>query len=342
MQSNMSVLGLYQYDEDIFGNMHYPNGFTTNDKDDFVYNLLMEVAELEVIYPNPSFMKSAITLWSRKECPTWNRIYAAAQLEYNPIENYDRQEETTDSTEASKQHSGTDTTTNTGTDTRTNSGKDTTQFTGTDTITNTGTDTTTNSGSDVVSNTGTDTVTNSGKDTTQLSGSDSLTNSGSDVTTMGGQDTSSSSGSKSVTNSGTDTTTNKIAAFNSSTLVDHDTSALAHGHATSETTSDSVTVTHGQTETLAHGHVETTQHGKKEELTHGHVEALQHGHTEALQHGLTIEDESETTRTSRIHGNIGVTTSQQMLEQELEVAPKLNIINIMIDSFKNRFCILVY
>ena len=58
--------------------------------------------------------------------------------------------------------------------------------------------------------------------------------------------------------------------------------------------------------------------------------------------GHKIDDESETTRTSRIHGNIGVTTSQQMLEQELEVAPKLNIMNIIIESFKNRFCLLVY
>ena len=302
MRSDMSVLGLYNYDNTLFANMSYPTGFQNDDKTTFVNNLLMELAELEVLYPNPSFMKFAIANWSKKELPTWNRMYAASLLEYNPIENYDRKESSTDTTEATRQHSGTDTATNTGTDTTTN--------TGTDTTTNTGTDTTTN--------TGTDTTTNSGKDTTQMSGTD----------------TSTASGTHSSTNSGTDTTTNKIAAFNSSTLVDHDTSALAHGHAVSESTSDNVSVTHGQKEELTHGHVEALQHG--------HTQALQHGHIQAMQHGEKIEDETETSRESRIHGNIGVTTSQQMLEQEIEVAPKLNIINLMIESFKNRFCIMVW
>ena len=310
MRSELSVLGLYKYDDTIFNNMVYPTGFGTDDKTTFVNNLLMEVAELEVLYTDPYFMKLAIATWSKKEVPTWNRIYTASMMEYNPIENYDRIEESTDTTEATRKHTGTDTTTNTGTDTTTN--------TGTDTTTNTGTDTTTNSG--------TDTVTNSGKDTTQLSG----------------QDSSATTGSHTTTNSGTDTTTNKIAAFNSTTLVDHDTSAISHGHTVTESTTDDITVTHGQKEELTHGHVEATQHGHVEALQHGLTQALQHGHTQALQHGEQIADESETTRESRIHGNIGVTTSQQMLEQELLVAPKLNIINYMIDSFKNRFCILVY
>ena len=55
-------------------------------------------------------------------------------------------------------------------------------------------------------------------------------------------------------------------------------------------------------------------------------------------HGEKIGD----TFTSYIHGNIGVTTSQQMLESELELAPKINTINYVVNSFKMRFCILVY
>lgn len=41
-------------------------------------------------------------------------------------------------------------------------------------------------------------------------------------------------------------------------------------------------------------------------------------------------------------GNIGVTMTQQMLERELEVRPKLNIYNYIIQDFKQRFCLLVY
>jgi len=46
----------------------------------------------------------------------------------------------------------------------------------------------------------------------------------------------------------------------------------------------------------------------------------------------------------RIHqyGNIGVTTSQQMAEQELALRPKLDIYKYIIEEFKQEFCILIY
>lgn len=46
-------------------------------------------------------------------------------------------------------------------------------------------------------------------------------------------------------------------------------------------------------------------------------------------------------RKGRAHGNIGVTTSQQMIEAERDVA-LYNIIDVIITSFKNRFCLQVY
>lgn len=45
--------------------------------------------------------------------------------------------------------------------------------------------------------------------------------------------------------------------------------------------------------------------------------------------------------TLHAHGNIGVTTTQQMIQQEREV-DMFNIYDIIINDFKNRFCILVY
>lgn len=45
--------------------------------------------------------------------------------------------------------------------------------------------------------------------------------------------------------------------------------------------------------------------------------------------------------TSYIHGNIGVTTSQQMLQAELDVQ-KFNIYQQITDIFLQQFCILVY
>lgn len=46
-------------------------------------------------------------------------------------------------------------------------------------------------------------------------------------------------------------------------------------------------------------------------------------------------------RKGRAHGNIGVTTSQQMIDAERDVA-QYNISDVIINSFKNRFCLQVY
>lgn len=57
----------------------------------------------------------------------------------------------------------------------------------------------------------------------------------------------------------------------------------------------------------------------------------------------THENEITTNkRTGRAHGNIGVTTSQQMLTQEIEISEKIDLYTYIITDFKNRFCIPVW
>lgn len=46
-------------------------------------------------------------------------------------------------------------------------------------------------------------------------------------------------------------------------------------------------------------------------------------------------------RTGRAHGNIGVTTSQQMLESELDIA-RWNLLDQIADLFVSEFCLMVY
>ena len=46
-------------------------------------------------------------------------------------------------------------------------------------------------------------------------------------------------------------------------------------------------------------------------------------------------------RSVRAYGNIGVTSTQQMMQQEMEIA-RMNIYEIMIKEFINRFCVQVY
>jgi hypothetical protein len=49
----------------------------------------------------------------------------------------------------------------------------------------------------------------------------------------------------------------------------------------------------------------------------------------------------DSTHTGSIAGNTGFYTKQKMIEQERDIA-KFNIYNYIIESFKNRFCLLIY
>ena len=49
----------------------------------------------------------------------------------------------------------------------------------------------------------------------------------------------------------------------------------------------------------------------------------------------------EHTETAKIHGNIGVMSTKQMIEQEREIA-QFNLTKLIVDQFTERFCLLVY
>ena len=82
----LSVLGLYAWDNNLFANMWIP---TQINKPVLIDNLLMELGELQVIYPDPDFMKEAIEKWSFTKVQQWTKLYEALHLEYNPLYNKD-------------------------------------------------------------------------------------------------------------------------------------------------------------------------------------------------------------------------------------------------------------
>ena len=282
----LSVLGLYKSDSGLFSEMVYPSGFSEDEKQTTVGNILAECAELECLFPDPDTMKTMIGLWSKLNISVWERIFTASQLEYNPIENYNRTELETISDDRTDTHSGNDINKLSGTDTETTSASNTQTNTGTDTHTT------------------------------------SETHSGTDTHTT------------SETNSGTDTTTNSITAYDSNSEYVHDKSALLHGH--SKSGSDAIDYGHAVSgsDALLHGHT-IADNGSGSSST-------SYGKTETITHGEKIVHEDDITRNNHTSGNIGVTTSQQMLEQEIEVSAKLNVIKMIVESFKERFCLLVY
>ena len=104
MKAWLSILGLYNYDDSIFDKFVVPTGM---DKELIINNILLELAELEVIYPEPNTMKNAIGFWSQGQLDSWQRMYDAMQLEYDPIYNYDRFEEWLDSNQSHSNSTGT-------------------------------------------------------------------------------------------------------------------------------------------------------------------------------------------------------------------------------------------
>ena len=89
----LSVLGLYQYNNNIFADMAIPSAL---DRNTLIENILMECAELEILYTDADFFKFAVKSWSEKELNRWNALYKTTQYNYDPTENYNRHETYTD------------------------------------------------------------------------------------------------------------------------------------------------------------------------------------------------------------------------------------------------------
>lgn len=66
--------------------------------------------------------------------------------------------------------------------------------------------------------------------------------------------------------------------------------------------------------------------------------------TISADNASTYQPDSKTVVTPDLHtyGNIGVTTSQQMLAAELDIVGRLDLINYIADDFRNEFCLDVY
>lgn len=207
MSITLSVLGLYNYDDTLFDNMVVPAGVDKTNV--LIPNLLADLAELEVIYPDPEIMKTIIEVWSKKQLPVWSKLMNTVNLEYNPIYNKDgyyEEDETAD--------------------------RDTT-----------------NRVTDVL----TATVNDEGSNT------------------------------------------NSVSAFNSNTF----------------------------------------ENREKDQIENERRESQQNSsNSSGTENGVIHRERHE-------YGNIGVTTTQQMIKEEREVV-QFNIVNYIIEDFKQRFCILVY
>ena len=235
------IRALLDWDNTLFDTMVLPEDFDDEDglvRKMIVDDIILRHGDTPLFIPEPTVMKYYINSWSTRMQPIFLRFYNAMMAEYNPIENYDRQEYSTHTTE--------------------------------DTMGNTRTLDTTNTVDGEINESGTDTTTQSGTDTTEtgISAENVATFSPNDKTTRT-----------------PDLTTERTPDLKTENDV---------------TTTDSGTITDDG----------------------------------SYDGSLTID--------SRIHGNIGVTTSQQMLEQKFALLPKLDLIRFISDCWANEFCLAVY
>jgi len=258
----------------------------------------------------------------------WTRIYNTLLLEYDPISNYDMTEHETgrDTDVGTHNISGTftntDTITNGGTDITivnikdSKTGHDNTDTTGSDKNTKGGKDTITVLGSDKNTKSGIDTVTNNGTETT-LPGS-ITTDDGNTYTSVYGFNSEETVGQNIVSPGNTRTMSGRD--FKSST----NTNTTNWGGINTEIINNENTTEYGATDTITYGKhdrtdyfIDNTQKGSTATGYGKSTTDLQNGtNSNTDSHNITKTIDRSLTRS----GNIGVTTTQQMIESEREVA----------------------
>ena len=100
-QSKVTLIGLENYlnpQRSVFDNMVLPEGI---EKDVLIGSIVLRCQEFELLYSDPEFMIDAVNIWSRKNYWTFDKWVKALSIDYDPLYNYDRTEEYTDT------HSGT-------------------------------------------------------------------------------------------------------------------------------------------------------------------------------------------------------------------------------------------
>lgn len=226
-KAKITLLGFYDWDSTLFDSIQLT---PLINKETLVNNILLECGEFEVLYGDPSFYKNAVNHFFTLNYDLFNRWATDLELEYNPLENYDRMEHWTDSSEnlsSESEHT-------------------------TNSMTTTG-NTTANS---------TDTIAS--------------------------------------------TSVNEKSAYDNNTLV-----------------ADTKNTTNSTDTNSSNGSITQSANNSG-------------------NRGTSESNSGESEHDGRIHGNIGVTTSQQMLESELLLRQKWQLIKMITDLFMNDLTIPIY
>ena len=351
------------------------------DREVLVNNILMETGEMECLYPDPDFFKFAVTQWSKKELHVWQELYNTLFYKYNPLWNKDgtiketARDLTSRETGGSRSRSGTSGETVTGSINETDTHNLQDQRTAN--LRTQTADTTTNTGTQGFERSSTGQEARDGDVHTVVTGQTDNTGTVGDA----GQDLHTITHTGNVTTTGTNGAETQVSAYNETTYRNKDkTSGTTSQTVTDGTTvNDNITKGNTRTDNLREDRSDTTQVDdnsvidttETEESTR--TDNLQTAYdsdrtetgTDTMVHTGTLgrtgtnsrssegtESETESTTgteegsldhslTRTEAGNIGVTMTTQLIAAQRELV-QLNFYDLIIDQFKERFCLLVY
>ena len=109
MQTRLSIRAWTEYDPHIWDGFSVHSDANRQAAIDYI---CLNCAELGCIYSDPVTLKDAIRLWTTTHKAAWDRIWETLAIQYEPLYNYDRHEEWSDtgSSSATASSSGNSTT----------------------------------------------------------------------------------------------------------------------------------------------------------------------------------------------------------------------------------------
>ena len=108
--AKITLIGLEQFlqpEHSLFEDLELPEGI---DKETLTDTILLRCSEFEVLYPDPEFLKYAITTWGRRNYWTFDKWIKLINEEYDPLYNKDYHETWTDTHEGEYSKEGSDST----------------------------------------------------------------------------------------------------------------------------------------------------------------------------------------------------------------------------------------
>lgn len=272
------------------------------DQETFIYNTLDRGGEFETIYSDPNILYEKVRFWSSKWYRTFEKWVAALNIEYDPLYNYDRTEEETRTPNL--------------TDKRTPDleRKRTANLT------------------DERTANLTDKRTADLTDTRTANLTDKRTANLTDLETP----------NTTNTLNGSRTEEREVSAFDSSSYQPAE-KVTVTDNAHTEALTGSNTTTHTGTDTTEHTGTDTNKETGTDTKTQTGTDTMKHTGTDTEKEtGTDTRTQTGTEKWNRrAYGNIGVTTSQQMLEAELTIS-EWNLYDHISDVFLREFCIPVY